>query len=212
LQRHPLATKTLTSALLFGLGDFMSQKLEGASTLDTARLARMTAWGAIFTPFAHAWYGALDKMIPGSGMSVVAAKVAADQVRHAQLPCLACLPAFTPPHISLTSSPRLCPPPPPQLTWTVAINCGFFWTTTFMETGSSSAGIAKIQDKLWPTLKVNWVVWPVLQGISFSVIPLQYRILYINFCSLFWSAYLSNVNAAAPSPAAAAASSPPALR
>ena len=59
----------------------MSQKLEGRASFDTARFCRMTAWGAIFTPFAHLWYGALDKMIPGAGMKVVMAKVAADQVR-----------------------------------------------------------------------------------------------------------------------------------
>ena len=49
-----------------------------------------------------------------------------------------------------------------------------------METGDAAAGVQKIYDKLWPTLKVNWVVWPVLQGINLSVVPLQYRILYIN--------------------------------
>jgi hypothetical protein len=30
LQRRPILVKTLTSAALFGLGDLMSQKLEGA--------------------------------------------------------------------------------------------------------------------------------------------------------------------------------------
>ena len=77
-----------------------------------------------------------------------------------------------------------------------------------METGDAAAGIRKIQDKLWPTLKVNWVVWPVLQGINLSVVPLQYRILYINFCSIFWSAYLSNMAASGPAPAPAAAAVP----
>ena len=83
LERHPLATKVITSTVLFGAGDLMSQTLEGksAATYDTARLGRMAAWGAIFTPFAHVWYNALDKMIPGSGVTVVASKVVADQVR-----------------------------------------------------------------------------------------------------------------------------------
>jgi hypothetical protein len=99
----------------------------------------------------------------------------------------------------VTDLTTLLAPAGPQLTWTVAINCGFFFTTTLMETGDASAGIQKIKDKLWPTLKVNWVVWPVLQGINLSVVPLQYRILYINFCSIFWSAYLSNM-ASSPVP------------
>jgi len=76
-----LVTKVLTSTVLFGAGDFMSQKLEGRTDIDTARLSRMAAWGAIFTPFAHVWYNALDKMIPGAGATVVASKVLADQVR-----------------------------------------------------------------------------------------------------------------------------------
>jgi protein Mpv17 len=91
-----------------------------------------------------------------------------------------------------------------QLTWTLFINCAFFFTTTTMETGNPQLGIQSIQDKLWPTLKVNWVVWPVLQGVNFSMIPAPYRLLYINFCSLFWSAFLSNQAAAKPSAGAAA--------
>jgi hypothetical protein len=74
-----------------------------------------------------------------------------------------------------------------------------------METGNAAAGITAIQDKLWPTLKVNWVVWPVLQGVNLSVVPAPYRLLYINFCSLFWSAYLSSVASAKPSGAVVAA-------
>lgn len=72
--------KTLTSAALFGLGDFMSQKLEGKE-LDVSRLGRMTLWGGMFAPLAHGWYGVLDKVIPGQGAMVVAQKVVADQVR-----------------------------------------------------------------------------------------------------------------------------------
>ena len=158
LATHPIATKTATSAALFGLGDLMCQtQFEGRASVDTQRLARMTAWGGMFAPLAHFWYGALDKMIPGEGAMVVARKVAAD-----------------------------------QLTWTVFINCAFFWTTTLMETGSSAKGMKQIYDKLEDTLKVNWVVWPVLQAVNLSVVPIQFRLLYINFASLFWSAYLSN--------------------
>ena len=62
----------------------MSQTLEGksAATYDTARLGRMAAWGAIFTPFAHVWYNQLDKLIPGPGATLVVKKVVADQVSN----------------------------------------------------------------------------------------------------------------------------------
>ena len=83
LEKHPLFTKVVTSTVLFGAGDLMSQTLEGKSltSLDVPRLTRMAAWGAIFTPFAHLWYNKLDKMVPGSGVTVVASKVVLDQVR-----------------------------------------------------------------------------------------------------------------------------------
>ena len=167
LQTHPIATKTVTSAALFGLGDLMSQtQFEKKAAIDQPRLARMVAWGGLFAPLAHYWYGALDVLVPGGGAAAVAQKVALD-----------------------------------QMTWTVFINAAFFWTTTFMETGDAGLGLVAINRNLWPTLKVNWVVWPVLQAINLSVVPLQFRLLYNNFASLFWSAYLSNVAASKPSSA-----------
>jgi hypothetical protein len=80
-----------------------------------------------------------------------------------------------------------------QLTWTVFINCTFFFTTTLLQTGSPALGVAKIRESLWPTLKVNWVVWPVLSAVNFAAVPLQYRILFVNVASLFWSGFLSNM-------------------
>jgi protein Mpv17 len=90
-----------------------------------------------------------------------------------------------------------------QLTWTPVINTAFFFSTTLMATGDVGKSVTQVQDKLWPTLKVNWIVWPILQAVNMSMVPLQYRLLYINVCSLFWSAYLSNM-ASSKAPAVAA--------
>ena len=91
LNTNPIATKTITSVVLFTLGDVMAQSLEGKklSELDLPRLARQAAWGALFTPLAHAWYLNLDKWIPGKGAAVVVKKTAADQVRRARARILA---------------------------------------------------------------------------------------------------------------------------
>ena len=67
--------------------------------------------------------------------------------------------------------------------------------------------------QLWPTLKVNWLVWPGLTAFNLGLVPPPYRILFINFCSLGWSAFLSNMAnkpAAALEPVAAAPPPPPA--
>jgi hypothetical protein len=96
--------------------------------------------------------------------------------------------------------------PPLQLTWTLFINATFFFYSTFTATGSVDKSIESIKEKMWPTLKVNWLVWPFLTGFNLAVVPLNYRILFINFCSLFWSAFLSNMaNASKQLPDAATA-------
>lgn len=190
----------------------MSQKLEGGASIDWARTGRMTAWGAMFAPLAHAWYLKLDQWIPGAGAAVVAKKVAADQVRGqpgsiSRERFRSALPAF----LYTAPSPPSCPRCSLQLTWTIAINATFFFTTTLMATGDPGKGVTAVTEKMWPTLKVNWLVWPFLTGFNLAMVPLNYRILFINGCSLFWSAFLSNMtNKGTAAPAAPIAVAPPA--
>ena len=40
-------------------------------------------------------------------------------------------------------------------------------------------------------LRVNWVVWPVLQAVNFAFVPVQFQVLFVNVCVIFWSAFLS---------------------
>lgn len=50
-----------------------------------------------------------------------------------------------------------------------------------------------IQTKLWPTLKANWVVWPLANFIAFRFLHQDMRILYANFIGILWCAYVSLV-------------------
>ena len=193
--------------------------LRRLQAFDLGRLQRMALWGACFAPLAHVWYGRLDKIITATGTVGLAMKVAADQVRRGgAVRCGATQerggggvcevrkgrPPLKPLRLAPTAlwptsraratrPPALPPhrPPPPQLIWTPPINTLFFLYSNWMVTGNADAAVQDVQEKLWPTLKVNWVVWPVLQAVNMSVVPLQYRLLYINVCSIFWSAFLS---------------------
>lgn len=53
----------------------------------------------------------------------------------------------------------------------------------------------KFQDMYWPALLANWKVWPLLQTINFTVIPLQYRVPFQSTCGIAWTLYLSLLNA-----------------
>ena len=42
-----------------------------------------------------------------------------------------------------------------------------------------------------PAPPADCVVWPPLQLINFTFVPLQYRVLYVNVANLFWNTFLS---------------------
>jgi protein Mpv17 len=41
----------------------------------------------------------------------------------------------------------------------------------------------------------NWKVWPVIQAVNFSLVPLPYRLPFQQTCGIAWSTYLSMLNA-----------------
>ena len=43
-------------------------------------------------------------------------------------------------------------------------------------------------------LVTNWKVWPLIQGINFKLMPLQYRVPIQSTCGIAWTLYLSLLN------------------
>src|ERR1700760_1251045 len=56
----------------------------------------------------------------------------------------------------------------------------------------------RIRDRLSSTYYTavtrNWMVWPWVQVINFSVVPLEHRVLVVNVVALGWNCYLSYLN------------------
>lgn len=52
----------------------------------------------------------------------------------------------------------------------------------------------RLEKAWWPTLQTNWMLWPFVQVINFTFLPLQYRLLFANIVSIGWNSYLSWVN------------------
>ena len=72
---------------------------------------------------------------------------------------------------------------------------GYFTWRSFLE-GSGLAGTKhKLKTRFVSTVIGAWRFWPAANVINFSMIPLEYRVLYSNVLSLFWTGYLTLVNA-----------------
>ena len=56
--------------------------------------------------------------------------------------------------------------------------------------GHKAEPLAAIKSNLWPSLKEGWKFWPTMTMIMYGVIPLHYRVLFLNSGSFGWNAFM----------------------
>lgn len=75
----------------------------------------------------------------------------------------------------------------------VAVACYFTWRSALE--GKDIEGIlAKLEAKWSKALMASLSYWPAANLISFSFVPVPFRVLYNNVLSLFFNGYLSHIN------------------
>jgi Mpv17 / PMP22 family len=57
--------------------------------------------------------------------------------------------------------------------------------------GSKAEGI--VRERLWPTMLMNWTMWPFAGLINFKFIAPDYRVAFMSSVALIWNTYLSVV-------------------
>jgi hypothetical protein len=77
----------------------------------------------------------------------------------------------------------------------IGLGC-FFTFMTVAEGGGRRAVIKKFQDVYVPALRANYILWPAVQMLNFSVLPIQFQIPFVSSVGIAWTAYLSVTNAA----------------
>ncbi|KAL6046324.1 Mpv17 / PMP22 [Balamuthia mandrillaris] len=81
LNRRPVLTKALTSALINSTGNLFAQKLVERQPLDLKRLLRFTVLGFVLSPFSHYWFWLVEQINwQPFGKWKTLAKVAVDQL------------------------------------------------------------------------------------------------------------------------------------
>ncbi|KMP09685.1 Mvp17/PMP22 family protein [Coccidioides immitis RMSCC 3703] len=72
----------------------------------------------------------------------------------------------------------------------------FFTFMTIAEGGGRRAVARKFQDVYIPTLKANFMLWPLVQILNFRIMPIQFQIPFVSSIGIAWTAYLSLTNSA----------------
>ncbi|CAB4254254.1 similar to Saccharomyces cerevisiae YLR251W SYM1 Protein required for ethanol metabolism [Maudiozyma barnettii] len=176
LIKYPYRTNALTTGALFGVGDIIAQELfpekseqSSIEQFDLTRTLRATTYGTvIFSVIGDRWYKVLNGInIPSNYYILKRSKIATLVLRVGidQL-------IFAPFGLIL-----------------------YYGSMSVMSGGTLQAVREKLRLQWWPTLCANWVVWPVVQFINFSLVPVHYRLLCVNSVALLWNTFLSMRNA-----------------
>lgn len=69
---------------------------------------------------------------------------------------------------------------------------GIFLSSMAVMEGTSPKD--KLERNYVSAMKSNYTVWPFVQLVNFKLVPLQHRLLFVNFVSIGWNSYLSWLN------------------
>ncbi|KAJ6574882.1 hypothetical protein B0H19DRAFT_1126170 [Mycena capillaripes] len=174
--RRPHTTLSVTGGCLNALGDIVAQTShnilrkphEERTPFDPTRTLRFFVFGAAISPFLGRWNAFLEKQFPLralNGSGKVSLRALSKRVACDQI-------VMAP--IGLVA---------------------FIGTMGVLEGRSRKQIAQKYSDLFMPTLATNWSVWPFLQFVNFRFMPLPYRVPFQSSCGVFWTLYLSTVNA-----------------
>ncbi|KAF9143616.1 hypothetical protein BGX30_015180 [Mortierella sp. GBA39] len=144
---------------------------------DFARTGRFMFYNFSVAPIIHTWYTVLDKNFP----------IAAQAVSNKQNQQAAA-------KIIHTLKPVVKRVIADQILFAPIGLAMLFTGLTVLEGGSLQQIKDKLNNTFIPTLQANYLVWPMVQLVNFSVMPLQLRLPFVSVVGIAWNAYLSLMN------------------
>jgi len=179
LRRTPIRTKSLSNGVVSALGDALAQMLT-TGQIDKTRLFAWYLSGLFyFGPILHTWYNGLYKFDIHMREKYNTPKVL---VVFLQL-------AFN------------------QFIGSAIVNALFLYFIAFAKMGVAfSVGLGPfvpgasfieathtLQTSYIKMMLANWLFWPIPSAMNLVLIPLPYRVLFSNTCSLVWKTILSTI-------------------
>ncbi|KAJ2971782.1 hypothetical protein NUW54_g12419 [Trametes sanguinea] len=179
-ESHPYTTLAFTNGALNALGDVVAQFTQKVVEqrpeeprkqwrYDIPRTLRFFAFGFGMGPVIGRWNFFLERHFPlrslGGNTGKVSVRALARRVGADQL-------------------------------FMAPIGLGLFIGSMGVMEGRSVEHIKqRYKDLYQPALIANWQVWPLAQLVNFRFMPLPYRVPFQSTCGVFWTLYLSLLNA-----------------
>eukprot|EP00795_Rhopilema_esculentum_P008467 gene8467-14457_t len=81
-----------------------------------------------------------------------------------------------------------------QTVWAPSFLAMFLSAVSVLNGKSKDEIIMKFQNEYIDMMKVNYMIWPAVQLLNFYFVPMQHRVVVVNFVALFWNTYLAFVS------------------
>ena len=78
-----------------------------------------------------------------------------------------------------------------QTVYTSFQSFNFFIAMSLLQGNRSDTAIASAKEKIWPAMKAGWSIWPAVHFVTYKFVPVEYRVPWVKFVVIFWTAYLS---------------------
>ena len=164
LSEKPLTTRMATWGFLFGLGDLICQGIEQQEKEELMIDKRRLTRFSFF-----GWFLAAPVL----------------NYQYARI-----LPMISP---KTTPSAILTKLSFDQIIFTPVYISYIFIILALLEGKRIEDGVDSVKNKMRPTMIQCWKVWPLVQLINLSLIPVKYNLLVINIVQVWWNAYLSSI-------------------
>ncbi|KAJ7981421.1 Peroxisomal membrane (Mpv17/PMP22) family protein [Quillaja saponaria] len=159
LKANPVLAKMAISGVVYSLGDWIAQCVEGKPLFefDRTRLFRSGLVGfTLHGSLSHYYYQFCEALFPFQEWWVVLAKVAFDQT-----------------------------------IWAAIWNSIYFVVLGFLRLESRPNIFNELKLTFWPMLTAGWKLWPFAHLITYGVIPVEQRLLWVDCVELIWVTILS---------------------
>jgi len=204
LHAHPLKTKALTSSFVTGLADVglqlyeqNSKKLgvgekhqlqpdtDSASTGNGRSLPSDMQPSSVVSGISHFWRLEWSRTLTLAAVGLFYS----GPVGHLWFNTLEKLVRTQQQALSVTLKLLV-----DQLMYAPVAISGYLAVRGILEGRSGAQIQAKLEEKLVPATQAAWQFWPFVNLVSFSVVPVIYRVLFGNVCAIFWNARLSAIS------------------